>query len=155
MAIGYLQTTTPEIANASANISSGFADMTGLTGPVILVLWAVVIMGTVSAARNSDYFERLVDAFGMLAVSFYYAVHGLAAVTALAVLSAPVYWLSTADGSTQAAVGKYALYAVGGYAALTVVGYAFKHKLVNPIMENADEHDLLPEPEEDAEEVAD
>jgi hypothetical protein len=142
-----LQSSEPALTNASASVTGGFASSTSLVPPLLVVLWAVVIVGLLSAARNSDHFERLLDAFGVVALSAYYAIHGLAAVTALAVFSAPVYFLATADASTQSAVGKYGLYAIGGYVGLTAVGYVVKHRLVTPILENADEHDLLPEQE--------
>lgn len=141
-------------ANVS-NVSSGFANSMDLFGPLLIVLYVVVVMGLLITARSSDHFERLVDALGLLAVSVYYAIHGVAAVTALAVLSTPAYLVATADPSTRSMVGRYAVIAIGGYALLAIVGYASKHYVVDPIRENVDEAGLLPEPEEDVEEVAD
>lgn len=138
-------TPEPELMNASADVASAFGSTEGLAGPIVIVLWAVVIMGLLSAARNSAYFKRMIDAFGMFAVSMYYAIHGVAAVTAFAVLSAPVYFLATAEPGTQILVGKYALYTVAGYVGLTAIGYVFRHEVLNPILANVDNYGLLPD----------
>lgn len=150
-----IQTTPDGLANASSDVTSSFASANELGGVLIAILWVLVIMGLLAAARNSEWFGRILDAMGVFATSIYYAIHGLAAVTSLVVLAAPVYLLATADPSTKSTVGKYAVGAVVAYAAMTVIGYGFKNYIVNPILENADEHDLLPEPDDDVEEVAD
>lgn len=141
-------TPTPGLANASADVVNGFGSMQGLAGPLFLVLWALIIIGLLSAVRDSRYVEYVVDALGIVAVSVYYVVHGVAAVTGLTVLLAPGYLLATADPSTQQTVGKYAAGAVVAYAALASIGYVAKHKFTDPARENLS--DALPEAEPEA-----
>lgn len=139
-------------ANASgAGLRSSSSGLTGVWPMLFVILWVAVIGALVLAARNSEYFGHLVSVGNALAVSAYYAIHGVAAVTATVIVLAPAYLVATADPSTQSQYGRYALYAVGAYIALAVVGYLFKHYVVTPVVENADEAGLLPDPDDSEE----
>lgn len=124
---------TPELASSSASMAEGF----GAIGEVIfLVIWVAVIATLIFTVRSSSHFDKLAQTFEVAALSLFYAVHGLAAVTAAGILVAPAYLVATADPSLQARIGRYALYAAGGYVALAVLGYVVRHTVVEPARSN-------------------
>lgn len=128
------------INNASASVTGGFANSMDLMGPMAIILWTAIVLGMVSAARSNEYFHRLIDALGAVAVSFMYFLHGIAALAVLGVLAAPAYLVATADPSTRSMVVEYAGMAVGGYVVVTVLGYAAKHHVFDPIRSNLNEY---------------
>lgn len=147
-------TETPDILqNASADLSAGYASSMGLVDITLLTAGIALVVSVLVALRNERFFQRFLEVAGGLAVATYYAVHGIVAVAVFAIVSAPFYLLATADRSTQAALGKYALGAVVVFAGLALVGYVWKHLIVDPIRDNAEKHDLLPEPDSGSEEV--
>lgn len=129
------------------NSTSSFASSFDLFGPVLFIVWSLIVVAVVSAARSNTYFERLIDALGFVAVSVVYFLHGVAFIAGLAVLMAPAYFVANADPGTQQTVGKYALLALIAYAAITGLGYVAKGTVIDPIRENINE--ALPEPEDD------
>lgn len=144
---------TANMSNASASLSSGFSTTEGLIGPLLVVLWTILIIGLLATVRSSTYFERLLGALSLVGTAVYYAIHGLATLTAVAIVMAPAYLVATANSSARAAVGKYALYGLVAFALLAAVGYLSRHYLIEPAMRNADEAGLLPEPSDEDEEV--
>jgi len=141
--------------NASGTgLRSASNSMTGMLPILFVFLWVAVVGVLVLAARNSDYFEKLISVGNAFAVSVYYTIHGIAAVTAAVIVLAPAYLVATADPTTQSKVGRYALYGLVAYLGLTVVGYLFKNYVVTPVVKNADEAGLLPEPDEEPDEVS-
>lgn len=144
-------TPTPGLANASNAVVNGFGSMEGLAGPVVLIVWAVLIIAVMSAARSNEYFQHIVDALGVVAESVVYFLHGAAFLAVLAVVMAPAYFVATADPGTRQTVGTYVGIALGVYVAITVVGYLAKEWVIDPIRTNVSE--ALPEPDETDESV--
>lgn len=145
---------TPTFANAS-NTVNAFGSSTNLFGPIMLVLWSVIVISVVSALRSNHYFQKLIDALGFVATSFTYFLHGLGTIAIFAGAMAPAYFLYTAEPGTQAMVGKIALGGLGAYALIAGIGYVGKEYLIDPIRGNLE--DVWPEPPDDDErtEVAD
>lgn len=129
--------------NSSTSINSAFGDSFSLAGPIFLVVWAVLLVFIISLARERRYFQVLVDAFGDVALSVYYFVHGVVFLVAIAALMSPAYLFATANSSTQQAVGKYVGGALVAYIVITGVGYLAKQYVHDPIRENVAE--VIPE----------
>jgi len=120
---GATATPTGSFAHASTNISSSFADATGLGPAVVLLLYVVgALLAAQFVAPWLAQSELLSDVAGGLVASAEYAVKGVGATAVLLVGALPVYFLATADGGTQG----LALEAVGvllaGYIALVGIG---------------------------------
>jgi len=145
--IAILQINNSTFANASNGVAWGFADTTGLVGPVVLVAWTAIIIGIVSGLRSNEHFDNIVDALGWVATSLTYVLHGVAAVAMAAVVMAPAYLLATADPGTRSTAGKYLVGGIVLYALLAGIGYIAKHQIFEPIRENI--ADVLPEPKDD------
>lgn len=128
------------VSNASASLMSSTASTTHLVLPIA---WVVLIVGAVVLVRSSRHFDKLANAAELFAVSLFYAVHGLAAITVAAVAVAPVYLFAQADSGTRSAIGIGLVAIVAGYAGLTALGYVFRHWLVEPAAENAREAGLI------------
>lgn len=115
-----MATETPEMLNAT----SGFADSTGLAGPVIVVMYIVAVVaisGVIApwAARS----ELLTRVGGGVVQSLEYAIKGLAASAAALAFGYPVYWVATAEGDTQGLALTVIAGLVGIYLALVVIGW--------------------------------
>jgi len=114
---------TNQTINASADVMSGFASMTDLVGPLVLLMFGALIVGI---AANYERFEWLADQLAILAKSVGYAVYGLVTLIVIAAISAPLYLLSRMDAQTQTQLGKWVGIAILVYVGLVVLGMASK-----------------------------
>jgi len=124
-----LQATNSTLQNASSGISSGMASSYGMSiTAFIIVIVAVVAVFVGSSVRRIQWVHDKLKAFSQ---TLYYTAVGLGATVVVGVVVAPIYYLSTADGQTQAYVG----YAVGGlvgaYVVFTLVGYVVDHVILS------------------------
>lgn len=154
--------TTPTLANetlhnASANTLNGFADMTGLAGPIVVVLYIVCAMLAVQVLAPWVASSRLVERAGQRVVhAFQYAIKGVAASAVLLIAAAPVYFVATADGETKGLALEAVAMAVAGFLGLVVVGWLADRAVaawLNAHPEYDEWADLFPE-EESEEAVA-
>jgi len=121
-----LEATTPvntTIANASMEVTNGFASSFGLRYATIAVLYVV---GALLAAQfvapwlaRSEMLSRVTGGFVWTAV---YAIKGAAASAVLLVAAAPAYFVATMDSGTRGFALEAIGIAVAGYIALVVVG---------------------------------
>lgn len=113
-------TQTPEVLNAT----QGFADSTGLGGPILVVAYIVAVVaisGVIAPwAAQSKFLTRI---GGGIAQSLEYAIKGLAASAAALAVGYPIYWVGTADGDTQGLALTLMAGLLAAYVALVAIGW--------------------------------
>lgn len=145
-------TPTPEFMNAT----SGFADSSGLFGLIVVFLLyaGVALLAAQFLApwlANSRLISRLGHGIGR---SIVYALKGLGASAALAIVAGPVYLLAQVDSGTRAVALRYVGYAVAGYLALVAIGWLADRAVAAFIDAHPDYDewaDLFPDDEDESE----
>lgn len=107
------------------NATSGFADSTGLFGPVVLVLvYALAVMVAAQWLAPWIAESSLLSRLGAGVVeTIVYAIKGLATTAVLAVAALPFWFVSQADPGTRSAAFRYGGYAIVAFVGLVVVGW--------------------------------
>jgi ABC-type Fe3+ transport system permease subunit len=104
---------------------------------VAVVVIAVVAVFVGSSVSRIQWVHEKLQAFSQ---TLYYTAVGLASTVVVGVVVSPVYFLSRADGQTQA----YAGYAMAGlvlaYGVFTTLGYVVDHYLLETWREYHEEH---------------
>jgi len=134
---------TANLTNASSSVTNGFANSMDLF-PVVIVVGLItlaVFVGT--SVSRIEWFHDKLKAFSQ---SLYYTIIGVASTVIAGVVFSPLYYLSRADGETQALVG----YAVGGlvvaYIVFTGLGYVVDRYILTNVRTYLDEQDITFEP---------
>lgn len=127
MSLAQTTTTTTaneSIANASPEITSGFASSMGLSGVVVLAVFVVTTLVVAQFAAPWLAKSELLSKVGAgFLTSFSYAIKGFTATVVLAGLAFPVYYLTVmADESTRGMVLDVVGTLLLGYVALVVIG---------------------------------
>lgn len=143
--IGLLVLHSGNFTNAISTIAPGFGSATGVVSGVV---WVVLVALLLFAVRSSRWFDYVASIGEWLAISLFYAVHGVAAATTLALLAAPPYLFATADASTRGAVLFWAGVAIVAYAGLVALGYLARNGFVEPTAANLRERGVL-DPDDD------
>lgn len=124
-------TTTTGLQNASASLTNGFGSSFGLFGPILVVLVAAIVLVFVGSHVNR--IEWLHDKLKAFSRSLYYTAVGVGFSLFVALFATPVYYLSQADGQTQARVGYALAGLVGAYVVFTGLGWVVEKTLMTNV----------------------
>ena len=108
-------TATDGFTNASNSIGSEFF-------LILIVVVALVVAATLIAPILGEY-RIVTKILNVAGRHVYKALLGGAAVVCGGIVVYPVYWVVTADSSTQSMAMEYVGYGVGGFFVLVVVGH--------------------------------
>lgn len=122
--LGNATNTTTTLANASSDITAGFANSMELAPVVGIVVAAAVIVGVlVPLLQSVTAYEWVLNTFSRISRSVRYAISGVITCIIVGVIAVPIYAISQLDGGTQSALGKAVIAIIVGYAALVAIGF--------------------------------
>jgi hypothetical protein len=113
-----LQATPDRFENASSGIANGFNS----TGPLVLIVGAVLALVVGILASQRIYYTVL-KGTSRFAQSVEYALKGVATLFVVGLLSLPIYVLATIDGQTRLLAGVVLVGCVVAYLGLVLMGY--------------------------------
>lgn len=114
------------LANVSSGmaIQNGFANSFGLVGPVLLVVFATLVIGLFIGMLQSlkvyDRIWRVIESFGR---SVEYALKGVVTAVVIGLIVGPIYFISQMDSQTQGMVAQAIGLVIAGYVGLVALGY--------------------------------
>lgn len=104
------------------NASSGLGNSINSTGPLVLVVGAVLAL-VVGILASQRIYYAVIKGTSRFAQSVEYALKGVATLFVVGLLSLPIYVLATIDGQTRLLAGVVLVGLVVAYLGLVLMGY--------------------------------